>query len=257
MLGVDQKQRPSAAASGPVLSVEAEDDDELDRSDGESDVEDATWRWGHANTVQLPSPAEEKEAYFGVAGRRMGHSQPWNRSYHHDMAHSEYEDQGLAVYVTPAPDPLETKKSKGLNAIRDMLRTLKRAHPPTPPSSTFPKSVEAPPSLAPAATTSVQFPQHVANGPNNLSPSKHTIRRAASLLPLSTPSSSARVPPFPLTVSRASKIDPALAFAMTPDNIKPLLDNAREVRARLGACVADVQALLASAGVDAVPCVAG
>jgi hypothetical protein len=38
--------------------------------------------------------------------------------------------------------------------------------------------------------------------------------------------------------------DPKLA--MTPENIKPLLENAREVHARLSDCIAEIRSLLAA-----------
>jgi len=37
--------------------------------------------------------------------------------------------------------------------------------------------------------------------------------------------------------------DPKLA--MTPDNIKPLLENAKEVHARLSDCILEIRALIA------------
>lgn len=57
-------------ADGPVVIVDSawDDEEDLDGEDEESNMEYATWRRGHANTVQLLSPAEEKEAYFGLAG---------------------------------------------------------------------------------------------------------------------------------------------------------------------------------------------
>lgn len=38
--------------------------------DEASDFEDATWRWGLTNMVQLPSPMDAKEAYLGFTCRK-------------------------------------------------------------------------------------------------------------------------------------------------------------------------------------------
>jgi hypothetical protein len=43
----------------------------------------------------------------------------------------------------------------------------------------------------------------------------------------------------------ADELLPDPQLAMTPENIRPLLDNAREVHARLTECVSEVRGLLA------------
>ena len=59
------------------------------------------------------------------------------------------------------------------------------------------------------------------------------------------------------TTNRTSEVDvqpiPDLKLAMTPENIKPLLENARVVTSQLTECIAETKVLLASSVESATP----
>ncbi|KAJ7465933.1 hypothetical protein FB451DRAFT_1402343 [Mycena latifolia] len=48
------------------------------------------------------------------------------------------------------------------------------------------------------------------------------------------------------TAFKVESLAPVFAFAMMPENIRPLLENAREVHARLSDCIAEIRSLLAA-----------
>jgi hypothetical protein len=74
-------------------------------------------------------------------------------------------------------------------------------------------------------------PQASSNRVQRLAPSP-----SRQVIPVTKTGSVRSMPPQPRPDSQ---------LAMTPENIKPLLENAREVHARLTECIAAIQALLA------------
>ncbi|EFI26550.1 hypothetical protein CC1G_15763 [Coprinopsis cinerea okayama7 len=73
--------------------------------------------------------------------------------------------------------------------------------------------------------------------------------RAGPPQPITVPSNSSSSPqPRP-----HSQVPPTPTLALTPENIRPLLENAREVQMRLNQCIAEVQALLERAKEVPVP----
>ncbi|KAF8642070.1 hypothetical protein AX16_009686 [Volvariella volvacea WC 439] len=86
--------------------------------------------------------------------------------------------------------------------------------------------------------TAIAIAAPAAIPPSNTSPAMSTSKTLHGM-PIPRPSTGKG------TRDPSGPADPKLA--MTPENIRPLLENAREVRARLGECVAEIRGLLASA----------
>lgn len=179
------------------------------------------------------SPYQQTQQVYQVTPTRRSmsgsHSSIWRES---SSGASSGEREQAASSAQPALTQSTGRPTRLSNVEEDVGdRTPQLPPPPVP--------------VIPASVTSGRLPSRT-EGPNSSSrpPSTGTV----VVLPKtgSVRSMPQTQQPHPQLALTATAPGPDPKLAMTPENIKPLLDNAKEVLSRLNQCVAEIQALLAT-----------